>query len=62
MLKKVINPILFLPLALCINSLDVLSNEKKDFIDKVLEDKSNKPFITYQDIKIITKFSCLSKL
>ncbi len=50
MLKKVINPILFLPLALLINSLEVLSNEKKDFIEKVLEEKSNKLFISYQEI------------
>ncbi|MCR8539392.1 MAG: TolC family protein [Prochlorococcus marinus CUG1439] len=54
MLKKVINPILFLPLALFINSLEVLSTEKKDFIDKILEEKSNTPFINYQEIgKII---------
>ena len=51
MLKKVIKPILFLPIALLINSLDVLSNEKKNFIDKVLEEKSNKPFISYQEIE-----------
>jgi len=51
MLKKIINPILFLPLALFINSLEVLSNEKKDLIDKVLEEKSNKPFISYQEIE-----------
>ena len=53
MLKKVINPILFLPVALFIHSLEVLSNEKKSLIDKVLEEKSNKPFITYQDIEKI---------
>ena len=51
MLKKIINPILFLPLALFINSLEVRSNEKKDLIDKVLEEKSSKPFITYQEIE-----------
>ena len=51
MLKKIINPILFLPLALFINSLEVLSNEKKDLIDKVLEEKSNKTFISYQEIE-----------
>ena len=53
MLKKVINPILFLPLALLINSLEVISIEKKDSIDKVLEEKSNKPFISYQEIEKI---------
>ena len=41
MLKKIINSILFLPLVLCINSPEVLSNETKDLIDKVLEEKSN---------------------
>ena len=41
MLKKVIDPILFLPLVLFINSLEVLSNEKKDFIEAVLDEKSN---------------------
>jgi outer membrane protein TolC len=40
-----------LPLALCINSNNVLSSETKDNIDKVLEEKSNKPFINYQDIE-----------
>jgi len=53
MLKKVINPILFLPLALFIHSLEVLSNQKKSLIDNVLEEKSNKPFISYQDIEKI---------
>ena len=53
MLKKVINPILFLPLALLINSLDVLSHEKEDLIDQVLEEKPNKPFISYQNIENI---------
>ena len=53
MLKKVINTILFLPLAFFVNSLEVLSIEKKDFIDKVLEEKSNKSFISYQDIEKI---------
>ena len=53
MLKKVINPILFLPLALFIHSIEVLSNEKKSLIDKVLEEKSNQPFISYQDLKKI---------
>ena len=53
MLRRVINPILFLPLALFIHSLEVLSNEKKGLIDKVLEEKSNKPFISYQDIEKI---------
>ncbi|MBO8203663.1 TolC family protein [Prochlorococcus marinus] len=53
MLKKVINPILFLPLALFINSLEVIAKENKYFIDKVLEEKSNKLFINYQEIEKI---------
>ena len=53
MLKKVKNTILFLPLALYINSLEVLSIEKKDFIDQVLEEKSNNSFISYQNIEKI---------
>ena len=51
MLRKVINPILFLPIALCINSLNVLSSEKKDYIDEVLEEKLNLPYINYQEIE-----------
>ena len=53
MLKKVINPILFLPLAICINSLNVYSSETKDYIDKVLEEKSNNPFVSYKEIEIM---------
>ena len=53
MLRRVINTILFLPLALCINSKDVLSSETKNFIDNVLEEKSNIPFISYQEIEKI---------
>ena len=54
MFKKVINPILFLPLVLFNNSLEVLSNENKGYIDKVLEEKSDTPFISHQEIgKII---------
>ena len=51
MLRRVINPILFLPLALCMNSTNLLSSETKDYIDNVLEEKPNKPFISYQEIK-----------
>ena len=51
MLRKVINPILLLPLALCINSLNVLSSETKDYVDEVLEEKSNKTFIDYYEIE-----------
>ena len=53
MLKKVIDPILLLPLALCINSLNVLSSETIENIDGVSEDKSNNPFISYEEIEKI---------
>ena len=53
MFRRVINPILILPLALWINSVKVLSSETKNYIDNVLEEKSNNPFISYQDIEKI---------
>jgi len=53
MLRRVINPILLLPFALCINSVNVLSGETKNYIDNVLKEKSNNPFISYQDIEKI---------
>jgi len=46
MLRKIINPILFLPLALCINPINVLSSETKDYIDNVLEEKPSLVFVT----------------
>ena len=51
MLRRVINPILFLPLALSINSGNVLSSETKNYIDNVLEEKRNITFIDYQEIE-----------
>ena len=53
MFRRVIKPILFLPLALCINSLNVKSSEIKDYIDNVIEEKSSKPFISYTEIENI---------
>ena len=53
MLRKVINPILFLPLALSINSINVLSSETKNYIDNVLKEKSNITFVEYQEIEKI---------
>ena len=53
MLRKVINPILVLPLALCINSLNALSSETKNNLDKGLEEKPNIPLISYQEIEKI---------
>ena len=51
MLRRVINPILFFPLTLSINSLNVLSSETKNYIDNFLEEKSNITFVDYQEIE-----------
>ena len=48
MFRRVINPFLFLPLALIINSFNALSSETKNNIDNVLEEKSNITFVDYQ--------------
>jgi len=53
MLRRVINHILFLPLALSFNSFNVLSSETKNYIDNVLEEKPNITFIDYQEIEKI---------
>ncbi len=53
MLRRVINPFLFLPLALSINSINVLSSETKNYIDNVLEEKSNITFVNYSEIEKI---------
>ena len=41
MLRRVINPILLFPLTLSINTVNVLSSETKNYIDNILEEKSN---------------------
>ena len=51
MLRRVINPFLLLPLTLSMNTLNVLSSETKNYINKVLEEKSNIIFVDYQEIK-----------
>ena len=51
MLRRVINPILFLPLALSIKSIDVQSSETRNYIDNVLEEKSNIIFVDHQEIE-----------
>jgi len=51
MLRRVINPILLLPLTLSINSFNVLSSETKNYIDNILEEKSNITFVDYQEIE-----------
>jgi len=53
MLRRVINQFLFLPLALSINPINVLASETKNYIDNVLEEKSNITFIDYQEIEKI---------
>ena len=53
MLRRVINPFLCLPLALSINSINVLSSETKNYIDNVLEEKSNITFVDYVEIEKI---------
>ena len=51
MLRRVINPILLFPLTLSINTVNVLSGETKNYIDNVLEEKSNITFVNYQEIE-----------
>ncbi len=53
MLRRVINPFLLLPLTLSINSISGLSSETKNYIDNILEEKSNITFIDYQEIEKI---------
>ena len=53
MFRRVINPILFLPIALSINSVNVLSSETKNYIDNALEEKPNIIFIDYEEIEKI---------
>ena len=53
MLRRVINPILFLPIALSINSVYVLSSETKNYIENILEEKPNITFVDYQEIEKI---------
>ena len=53
MLRRIVNPILFLPLALSINATNVLSRETKNYIDNFLEEKPNITFIDYQEIEKI---------
>ena len=63
MLRRVINPILFLPLALSINSINVLSSETKNNIDNLLGDNPNKLFVNYEEIeKLILKNQELKSL
>ena len=51
MLRRVINPILLLPLSLGMNTFNVLSSETKNYIDNLLEEKSNITFVDYEEIE-----------
>ena len=51
MLRRVINPVLLLPLTLSMNTFNVLSSETKNYIDNVLEEKLNITFVDYQEIE-----------
>jgi len=63
MLRRVINPFLLLPLTLSMNTFNVLSRETKNYIDNVLEEKSNITFIDYQEIeKLVLKNQELKSL
>ena len=63
MLRRVINPFLFLPIALSINSINVLSSEAGNNIDNTLGENSNKLIINYEEIeKIILKNQELKSL
>ena len=53
MLRKVINLIIFLPLALCTNSLNAQFSETNSDKKETLEQKTNIPFISYQEIEKI---------
>ncbi len=63
MLRRVINPFLFLPIALSINSINVLSSETTNNIKNTLGDNSSKLLINYEEIeKIISKNQELKSL
>ena len=51
MLRRVIKPFLLLPLTLSMNTFNDLSSETKNYIDNVLEEKSNITFVDYQEIE-----------
>ena len=50
MLRRVINPFLLLPITLSMNTFNVQSSESKNYIDNVLEEKSNITFVDYQAV------------
>ena len=53
MLRKVIKTILFLPLFLCLHSVNLIASDAKDYLDNVLEEEADNLFISYEDIDSI---------
>ena len=53
MLRKLINPILFLPLAIFFSTPKTILSEPKNSIDAIIEDTGNKIFIDYEEIETI---------
>ncbi len=53
MLRKFINPILFLPLALLITNPKALLSEQKNPIDEIIEETENRIFIDFKEIEAI---------
>ena len=53
MIRRVINHILFIPLALFINPINVLSSETKENVEINLKENSNNTLISYENIEKI---------
>ncbi len=53
MFKKIINPILFLHLALCMTYQKTTFSTTNNYIDQVLEEKEDQIFIDYEEIETI---------
>ena len=50
MFRKITNPILFIPLILCVTSNKVILSETKNYIDQILQEKGDKIFVNYEEI------------
>ena len=53
MLRKFINPLLFLPLALFLTIPEIISSESKNNINELLEEKEDKLLINFKEIESI---------
>ncbi len=53
MLRKIIKPLFFLPLALYIISPKVILSQSKNYIDQILKEKEDKIFIDYKELEKI---------